>query len=80
MGIGTSIFLIAVGAILKFAVDVRTEGINLDAVGVVLDVVGALGALLSMLFWTSWGGPGGRRRSVVVDDSPVVTRRDDVIV
>ena len=65
MGIGVSIFLIAVGAILTYAVDVNTEGVNLDTVGVILMVVGAIGILLSLLFWSSWGGWG--RRDVVVD-------------
>ena len=78
MGIGFSIFLIAVGAILTFAVEVTADGIDLNTVGVILMVVGGLGVVLSMLFWSSWGGFGGRRRTVV-EDTPVV-RRDDVIV
>jgi hypothetical protein len=56
MGIGISIFLLAVGAVLAFAVDVTTSGIDLNTVGVVLMVVGALGLLLSLAFWSSWGG------------------------
>ncbi|GAC1364529.1 MAG: hypothetical protein NVSMB32_07150 [Actinomycetota bacterium] len=56
MGLGTSIFLIAVGAILDFAVNVDARGFNLHAIGMVLMVVGALGALLSIVFWSSWGG------------------------
>jgi hypothetical protein len=58
MGIGTSIFLMAVGAILRFAVTVTTTGINLHTVGVILMIVGALGLLLSLIFWSSWGGFG----------------------
>jgi hypothetical protein len=58
MGIGTSIFLMAVGAILRFAVTVTTNGINLHTVGVILMIVGALGLLLSLIFWSSWGGFG----------------------
>ena len=58
MGIGISIFLLAVGAILTFAVDVTTRGVNLDTVGVVLMVVGAIGLLMSLLFWSSFGPPG----------------------
>ncbi|HYD10415.1 MAG TPA: DUF6458 family protein [Acidimicrobiales bacterium] len=54
MGIGVSVFLIAVGAILSFAIDVTTEGVNLDTVGVILMIVGAIGLLMSMLFWSSW--------------------------
>jgi len=75
MGIGISIFLLAVGAILTFAVDVATDGINLDTVGVILMVVGIAGALLSFIFWSSWGGFGGYRRDVVVRDrDQIVTR------
>ena len=77
MGIGTSLFLLALGAILKFAVDVDTEGIDLEAVGVILMIVGAIGALLSMMFWSSWGGFGGRR-DTVVRDREVVRDRDVV--
>lgn len=50
-GIGVSIFLIAVGAVLALAVEVNAEGISLDAVGIILMIVGGLGLLLSMLFW-----------------------------
>ena len=50
MGIGVSIFLIAVGAILDFAVDVNSNGVDLHAVGVILMVVGAIGLLCSLLF------------------------------
>jgi hypothetical protein len=70
MGLGTSLVLIAIGAILDFAVRVNTPGFNIHTVGVVLMVVGILGALLSVVFWNSWGGfgnggaPGARRRVV----------------
>ena len=59
MGIGVSIFLVAVGAILAFAVETSTRGVNLDAVGLILMIVGAFGILLSLMFWSSWGGWGG---------------------
>lgn len=78
MGIGVSIFLIAVGAILAFAVEFDAEGINLDSVGVILMIVGGLGVVLSMIFWSSWGGVGGRRRSTIVE-TPVRSRVDDVV-
>ncbi|HEY2302376.1 MAG TPA: DUF6458 family protein [Acidimicrobiales bacterium] len=63
MGIGTSIFLIAVGAILDFAVSVNTNGFNINTVGLILMIVGAIGLLLSLIFWGSWGGFGGYRRT-----------------
>jgi Domain of unknown function (DUF6458) len=65
MGLGVSIFLIAVGAILAWAVDVNTNGIDLNLVGVILMIVGILGLLLSLIFWSSWGGVGGVRRETV---------------
>lgn len=70
MGIGISLVLIAVGAVLRFAVSADAEGINLQTVGVILMIVGALGIILSLIFWSSWGGVGGGRRRVVVDDAP----------
>lgn len=48
MGIGTSIFLIAVGAVLKFAVTASVSGIEIATVGVILMVVGAIGLLISL--------------------------------
>ena len=56
MGIGTGIFLFAVGAILRYAVTVETEGFNLHTIGVILMIAGAATIVLSMFFWQSWGG------------------------
>lgn len=65
MGIGVGILLTAVGAVLAFAVSVDTSGsgVNLHTIGLILLIVGILGILLSMFFWSSWGGFGGGRRS-----------------
>ena len=68
MGIGVSLILIAVGAVLAFAVDVSTSGFNLNTIGYILLIVGALGVLISMMFWSTWGGVGGGRRTTVVED------------
>jgi hypothetical protein len=67
MGFGTSLFLLAVGAILAFAVEVDVEGFNLDAVGVILMIVGGIGLIASIVFWNTWGG-FGRRRRVIEED------------
>jgi hypothetical protein len=72
VGLGTSLVLLAIGAILDFAVNVNTPGFNVHTVGVVLMVVGALGVLLSLVFWNRWGGFGsgartGTRRQVEED-------------
>jgi len=69
VGIGTSIFLIALGAILKYAVTESVEGVDLGVVGVILMVVGAAGLVLSFLWMTIWAD---RRRSAVVADRAVV--------
>jgi hypothetical protein len=61
--------LIAVGAILVWAVDTTVSGIEIHTIGWILLAVGAIGALLSLIFWSSWGGPGGPdRRRVVRED------------
>jgi hypothetical protein len=72
MGLGVGIFLVAVGAILGFAVNVDTTGagVNLHTIGYILLAVGALGILLSMVFWSSWGGPGYFRRHTTTNMPP----------
>jgi uncharacterized membrane protein YedE/YeeE len=74
VGIGTSIFLIAVGAILKFAVTADVSGVQLDTVGLILMVVGIIGLLLSLFWMTVWAD----RRRAVVRDGGVVRDRDVV--
>ncbi len=66
MGIGTSIFLIAVGAILKFAVTATVSGISLSTVGVILMIVGGVGLLLSLFFYAQ--ANDRRRDTTVVHD------------
>jgi hypothetical protein len=66
MGIGVSLLLIAAGAILIWAVNTSVSGVDLVAVGWILLIVGALGALLSMIFWSSWGGVHRRHEDEVV--------------
>ena len=86
METGVSLFFIAVGAILTFAVDARADGFNLNAIGVILMVVGVIGLLWSMVTWGDWY-PRRRRRTydddVVVRrdlDDPVIARHDAVVV
>lgn len=72
MGIGTSIVLFAIGAILRFAITVNanSSGVDIHMIGVILMLVGAVGAVLSLAFWSSWGGFGGserRGRDVIVE-------------
>lgn len=63
MGIGTSIFLIAVGAILKYAVTASISGVKLETVGVILMVAGAIGLVVSLIWMAT-----ARRRGIVVDE------------
>ena len=58
MGLGVSILLIAAGAILAFAVDAHVSGVSITTIGWILLIVGIVGAVLSMIFWSSWAGPG----------------------
>lgn len=71
MGIGVSIFLIAVGAILTFAVHASVNGISIQTIGVILMVVGALGLLVTMLiFAPRRAARGGVVEERVIDDRP----------
>ena len=58
MGLGVGIFLAAVGAVLAFAVTDTVSGVNIHTVGWILLIVGIVGIVLSMIFWSSWAGPG----------------------
>jgi hypothetical protein len=71
MGISVSILLIAVGAILTWGVTAEAEGLDVNAIGVILMIVGLLGLVISMIFWSSWGG--FRRRAAYVEGGPVRT-------
>jgi uncharacterized membrane protein YidH (DUF202 family) len=64
MTIGTSLFLIAVGAILKFAVTASVAGVNLQTVGVILIVIGLAGLVLGLGMWISAREDWRRRGSV----------------
>ena len=84
MGIGGSIFLLAVGAILAFAVNAQISGIDINVVGWILMACGLVGLIITLWYWNS------RRRTVVTRQSqtPVAgpgyaaeyreTRREDV--
>ncbi len=58
MGLVVSLILIAVGAILIWGVNAESTDFNVDAVGVILMIVGFVAFLLSLLMWRSWWGPG----------------------
>jgi hypothetical protein len=66
-GIGISIFLFALGAILAFAVTAQAQGFDVNTVGVILMIVGGVGFLASMIFWAPWA-PYRRERTVISDE------------
>jgi hypothetical protein len=71
MGIGVSVFLLALGAILAFAVEYEVSGLDISVIGVILMVSGAIGLLLTTLVF-------GRRDRGGVAEERVVTRERDV--
>jgi hypothetical protein len=82
MGISVSILLIAVGAILTWGVTAEAQGLDVNAIGVILMIVGILGLVISALFWSSWGG--FQRRTAYVEGGAVrragVPRRRATVV
>jgi hypothetical protein len=74
LSLGVSIFLLVVGAILTFAVDVSASGFSINTVGIILMIAGALGLVLSLLFWSSFA-PYRRSRTVAGPDTVVEERR-----
>ena len=70
MGIPVSLILIAAGAILTWGVTEEPSGLNLDAIGVVLMVVGIVGFVLTLMLWRSWWGPGYWSHADYVEGAP----------
>lgn len=71
MGIGVSVFLIALGAILTFALDLQVGFLDIDVVGWILMVAGVIGLIVTMFIW------GGRRREVVTTEPTEVRRVEE---
>jgi hypothetical protein len=74
MGLGVGLILAAVGAVLAFAVNTTVSGVDIHTIGWILLIVGIVGILLSLIFWSSWAGPGyfsrGRRTTTYYDEGP----------
>ena len=79
MGIVVSMLMIAVGAVMRFAGTAEGRGFNVASAGVVLMVVGVIGALLSIGFWASWGGFNRGRGNTVITTTPGVTNTPPVV-
>jgi hypothetical protein len=67
MGISVSLLVVAAGAVMLWAVNATVSGLNINTVGVILLVVGAVGFVTSLFFWSSWGGFGARDTTVIHD-------------
>lgn len=83
MGIALSLLLVAAGAIMRFAVTVQGHGFNVHTTGLILMAVGGVGVLLSLVFWSRWGGGFSRRPAAVAStpasvegERPVERERD----
>ena len=72
MTIGTSIFLIAVGAILRYAVSDSIDGIDLYTAGLILMIAGIVGLIASLIYATIWSRP----RDAVVERRTVRSDRE----
>ena len=79
MGISLSIFLIAIGAILAWAVDAEVSGIDIQVAGIILVVVGAIGFIASLVFWSSWGGFGNREAAGGGGQNTTIVERDRAV-
>lgn len=69
MGIGVSIVLMAIGAVMTFAINVHTNGFNVNTIGIILMVAGVIGLLVDLLLFAP------RRRSAVTTEAYPVTER-----
>ena len=77
MGVTVSILLIAAGAIMRWAVTATADGFNIHTIGMILFLVGIGGLVVSMIFWSSWGGM--RRRTVVERETTIpIVERDSI--
>jgi hypothetical protein len=70
MGLAVSLILVAAGAILAWGITDEPSGLDLDAIGAILIVIGIVGFILSLLLWRSWWGPGYFSRETYVEGDP----------
>jgi hypothetical protein len=75
MGIPVSLIVIAIGAILAFAVTGTSSAVDIPTVGWILMAAGFIGLLLSLVMWDTWAGGGYWRRRTYVDGPPPPGRR-----
>jgi len=71
MTLGTSIFLIAVGAILRYAVTAHVSGVSITTIGLILMIAGVVGLVIAIWQWAVWSRRS-RQAEVLVDDRRAV--------
>ncbi len=75
MGIVVSMLMITVGAIMRFAISATNKSFNIHTAGMILMIIGVIGAILSIAFWASWGG-FQRHTSAAGTEQTVVRERE----
>ena len=75
MGIVASMFMITAGAVMRYAVSAQGKGFSVHTTGIILMIVGLVGAVMSIAFWASWGG-FGHRTTVVATPGPLLRERE----
>jgi hypothetical protein len=78
MGISLSVLLIAIGAVLAWAVNAEVSGLDIQVAGVILVIVGVVGLIASLVFWSSWGGFGNRDAAASGGQNTTIVERDRV--
>jgi hypothetical protein len=78
MGISLSVLLIAIGAVLAWAVNAEVSGLDIQVAGVILVIVGVVGLIASLVFWSSWGGFGHRDAAASGGQNTTIVERDRV--
>ena len=81
MGIASSLVVFAAGAVMRFAVSVTSTHFNVQTIGVILMIVGGIGFVVSIVFWSTWGGVGSyrRQRTVVGGDGVARQEHEEVV-
>jgi beta-lactamase regulating signal transducer with metallopeptidase domain len=79
MGISASLILSAVGAILIWGVNATASGLNIHTIGAILLIIGIIGFVISLFFWSTWGGFGSASRTTVVRDREPVVREREIV-
>lgn len=76
MTIAAAIFLIAVGAILRYATNIHVQGVSIDTVGLILMIAGAAGLVLSFFQEAIWSDRAKRREATYPEERREVPPRE----